>query len=241
MRGFSCVGVVAAVLAITGCTQASDDDGHGASRVNGDVTADSNGGHTVNGSVEVPSGQKTGDVGTVNGSIRVGENATLRNASAVNGSIRLGGHATATLLDAVNGAISLDDGAHISDAVTTVNGSVTLHDGSEVAGSLVNVNGAIHLHDAHVGKGIETVSGSIDILGTSRVEGGIHVKKPTSSWILGWLQSDRVPRIVIGPGAVVQGDLRFERKVKLYVSDKATIGAVTGATPEPFTGDQPPG
>jgi hypothetical protein len=45
---------------------------------------------------------------------------------------------------------------------------------------------------------------------------------------------------VIGPGAVVQGELKFERKVKLYVSDKATIGTVTGATPEMFSGETPP-
>ena len=36
------------------------------------------------------------------------------------------------------------------------------------------------------------------------------------------------------------GDLRFERKVRLFVSDKATIGNVTGATAVPFTGDSPP-
>jgi hypothetical protein len=49
-----------------------------------------------------------------------------------------------------------------------------------------------------------------------------------------------VPRIVIGPGVTVQGELRFERTVKLYVSDKATIGTVTGATAIPFSGDTPP-
>jgi hypothetical protein len=38
----------------------------------------------------------------------------------------------------------------------------------------------------------------------------------------------------------VQGDLRFERKVRLYVSDKATIGTVTGATAMTFSGDTPP-
>jgi len=50
----------------------------------------------------------------------------------------------------------------------------------------------------------------------------------------------QVPRIVIGPGATVQGDLRFERTVQLYVSDKATIGTVTGATAIAFSGDAPP-
>jgi hypothetical protein len=76
----------------------------------------------------------------------------------------------------------------------------------------------------------------MDITGASRVEGGILVEK--SSVTL--LQAARdVPRIVIGPGATVQGDLRFERTVQLFVSDKATIGTVTGATPIPFTGDKP--
>ena len=46
--------------------------------------------------------------------------------------------------------------------------------------------------------------------------------------------------IEIGPGASVQGPLRFEGGVKRYVSDRATIGPVTGATPIPFSGDTPP-
>ena len=32
----------------------------------------------------------------------------------------------------------------------------------------------------------------------------------------------------------------FERPVKLYVSDKASIGPVSGATPISFSGDKPP-
>ena len=79
---------------------------------------------------------------------------------------------------------------------------------------------------AHVGGGIKTVNGSISIMGTSHVEGGILVEKPN-----GIMFNSEDPVIVIGPGAVVQGELKFERKVKLYVSDKATIGTVTGATP----------
>ena len=42
------------------------------------------------------------------------------------------------------------------------------------------------------------------------------------------------------PGAVVQGDLRFEREVTLYVSDKATIGRVSGATAIIFAGESAP-
>jgi hypothetical protein len=75
------------------------------------------------------------------------------------------------------------------------------------------------------------------IAGDSHVENGILVAKPSSE-LLQVVQE--IPRIVIGPGATVQGDLRFERTVKLFVSDKATIGTVTGATPIAFSGDSPP-
>ena len=97
------------------------------------------------------------------------------------------------------------------------------------------MNGKIGLTAAHVAGGIKTVNGSISILGASHVEGGIMVDKPT-----GIMFNSDDPVIIIGPGAVVQGDLRFERKVKLYVSDKATIGNVIGATAVPFSGDSPP-
>jgi hypothetical protein len=39
----------------------------------------------------------------------------------------------------------------------------------------------------------------------------------------------------------VQGNLKFERPVDLYVSDKATIVPVEGAKPIAFSGDAPPG
>ena len=42
------------------------------------------------------------------------------------------------------------------------------------------------------------------------------------------LTSHKVPRVVIGPGAVVEGPLKFERKGDLYVSDRATIGPGRG-------------
>jgi hypothetical protein len=104
-------------------------------------------------------------------------------------------------------------------------------------GAVGNVNGKIELTAAHVAGGIKTVNGSISIFGASHVEGGILVHKSTGELIH---FGNDVPRIEIGPGAVVQGDLRFEREVKLYVSDRATIGPVTGATPIPFTGNTPP-
>jgi len=52
--------------------------------------------------------------------------------------------------------------------------------------------------------------------------------------------SDTPLRVIVGPGSVVKGTLRFERPVELYVSDRATIGSVEGATPIKFSGDRPP-
>ncbi|KLD68905.1 hypothetical protein Y886_44085, partial [Xanthomonas hyacinthi DSM 19077] len=88
---------------------------------------------------------------------------------------------------------------------------------------------------AHVGGGIETTNADVTIGEGSKVEGGLLVKKPNS-----WFHSnDRNPKIVIGPHAVVQGNLTFERDVDLYVSDSATVGKIQGATPKKFSGNAP--
>jgi hypothetical protein len=200
-----------------------------------DISVDGDGSTKVNGSVHIPAGKAADDAHTVNGSIRVDENAAVTAASTVNGSVHLGAHATASSAKTVNGSISLGDGAHVSGDAGSVNGDLTLNVGSEVSGALGNVNGKISLAGAHVGGGIKTVSGNISVMGASHVEGGILVQKPGSV-----IFNSDDPVIVIGPGAVVQGELKFERKVKLYVSDKATIGTVTGATPVTFSGDNPP-
>ena len=191
----------------------------------------------VNGSIHVLAGRQPGAVATVNGSIHVDDNAAVTSATTVNGTVHLGDHATAASLNSVNGSIVLGRGAHVSGSVSSVNGELTLQDGADVSGSLSNVNGKITLTAAHVGGGIKTVSGGMNITGASRVEGGLRVQKPSSELIQ--LVMD-VPRIVVGPGVTVQGDLRFERTVQLFVSDKATVGAVTGATAIPFSGETPP-
>jgi hypothetical protein len=191
----------------------------------------------INGSIHVPAGKPPGAVATVNGAIQVDDNATITSAKTVNGSVHLGDHAAATSLASVNGSITLGAGAHVSGRAASVNGELTLGDGAEILGSLANVNGKITVAGAHVGGGIKTVNGSMNITGASHVEGGILVEKPSGDL----LQIVRdVPRIVIGPGATVQGELRFERTVQLFVSDKATIGTVIGATPIPYTGATPP-
>jgi DUF4097 and DUF4098 domain-containing protein YvlB len=220
-----------ALLGSAGCVNASGDDA-----ANADVTAGDGDTHSINGSIEVPHGAKRGEVTSVNGAIRVDDDATVSAAHTVNGDIRVGTHATADSVHTVNGAITLGAGARVNATVTTVNGALALHDDAQVAGAVKSVNGDITLTAAHVGGGLETVNGDISLRGTSRIEGGILVRKPEFS-LFHWESSG--PRIVIGPGATVAGSLRFEREVRLYVSDRATIGPVTGATPIRFAGESP--
>lgn len=191
----------------------------------------------VNGAARVEAGQHAGNVSTVNGSVHVGDNAVIQKASTVNGSVELGDHVQATAADTVNGAITVGASSRVSGAVTTTNGGIHLEKGADVTGKTGTVNGGINLDAAHVGGGISTVSGDITVGANSRVEGGILVDKPG-----GWFSfntNSRLPHVVIGPHAVVQGTLEFRREVVLQVSDTAQIGPVKGATPVKFSGDVP--
>ena len=213
------LGLLIVTIALFGCDESSD----ATSRVNG--------------SVHIPAGRAAGSAETVNGSIEIDANAAVTSGTTVNGHIALGTHATADSLETVNGDIDVGAGAHVSGGLHSVNGGIVLSDGAVVGGSLENVNGAIRLSAARVDGGITTVNGNIDIRGDSHVEQGIHVQKVDH----GLIHFDtHVPRIVIGPGATVSGELRFEREVTLYISDRATVGTVTGATAIPFSGDSPP-
>jgi hypothetical protein len=218
-NGYRIIAAIAVILALGGC----------------DIPVDGDGSTKVNGSVHIPAGKAADEARTVNGSIHVDDNAQVTSATTVNGGIRLGDHATATSAKTVNGSISLGAGSHVSESAASVNGDLTLANGADVGGHLTNVNGKIGMTGAHVAGGIKTVNGSMSIMGASHVEGGIMVDKPSG---ITFMSED--PVIVIGPGSVVQGELRFERKAKLYVSDKATIGTVIGATPVPFSGEIPP-
>lgn len=192
---------------------------------------------SVNGPVTVAAGEKTGDVSTVNGSVTVENGATVASAMTVNGAVTLGSNVTAASVKTVNGPVKIGETTRVAGDVLTVNGSIVLEPSSDVGGKLTNVNGEIQLRSARVGNGITTVNADIDIGEGSHVEGGIHVDKPTFS-----SDSRKVPRIVIGPNATVNGPLRFEQQVKLYVSESAQVsGPIEGATAEKFSGSQPPG
>ncbi|MGY0613067.1 MULTISPECIES: hypothetical protein [unclassified Luteimonas] len=195
-------------------------------RVNGAITASAGTGHgqleTVNGSITLDDGARTGDANTVNGAIRAGNDIASGGLSTVNGGIRVG------------------ERARIGGSVETVNGGVFIGRGGEVEGDVETVNGAIGLVATVVAGDVGTSSGNVTIGTGSHVRGRLHVDKPSANWMPIRI-STRRQRIIIGPGAVVDGPLEFEREVTLYVHDSARVGEISGATPVPYsTATAPP-
>jgi len=148
-------------------------------------------------------------------------------------------------VESFTGAITLQSGSRVSGNVRTELGELRLERGAEVGGSLENEAGAITLAAARVRGGISTRAGDIEIGPDSHVDGGILVRERGVIGLslgplkVGFPLGRENPRVVIGPGATVNGTLRFERKVELYVSERATIGVVEGATPVRFAGERP--
>ena len=216
-----------ALLAISGVVSAHDHDGPGRDidKVNGNITASAGEAYgdlsTVNGGIDLERGARAGKVETVNGGIEAADDVGARSVSTVNGTIRFGKQ------------------ARIDGDVETVNGGIFIDRGGNVRDDVSTVNGAIGLVDTDLGGGIETVNGDVTVGVGSHVKGGIHVEKPSGNMGMQW-GKQRIPRIVIGPDAVVDGALVFERDVVLYVHTTARIGSVRGATPKSYSTATPP-
>ncbi|MEE4639740.1 MAG: hypothetical protein V2J42_13460 [Wenzhouxiangella sp.] len=202
---------------------------------------------SVNGAVTIGDGARvSGSLSNVNGPIDIGERASVGAITSVNGRITLQAGADAGQVESVNGAITLasevaiggdvtavngsievGESSRIDGDVTTVNGSVALSPNAQVQGKVANVRGKIRLDGALVDQ-IETTAGSIELTGTTTVEGQLWVKAPRND-------SSDVPRIVIGPEVTVGGPLQFDREVELLIHDNATVGEIIGAEPECFS------
>ena len=207
----------------------------------------------VNGGIEVEAGQQAGDLSTVNGGIRIGEGARFGDASTVNGGIRAGDRIQGEDLATVNGAIELGERAEV-DALATVNGKISAGPGLRADDDVDSVSGGIFIdRGGYVDSSVSTVSGGIGLVATevtgnvhsvsgditvgigSHVRGNVEVRKSSGiSWIR-FGGSERTPRIVIGPDAVVVGRLEFDREVVLYVHESARTGAISGATAIPYS------
>lgn len=185
----------------------------------------------VNGGIHTESGQTYGALETVNGSIHVASGAITDKVGTVNGGISIEAKASTGSLETVNGGIKLERDVTVNGGIETVNGGIFVDRGGKVKEGVDTVNGAIGLVGTRLGGGIATVNGDITVGIDSVVKGGIKIEK-NNSWLQ--MKPKRDPRIVIGPNAVVEGPLVFEREVKLYVHKTARIGAVTGATAQSF-------
>ena len=192
----------------------------------------------VNGSINVDDGERAGKLSTVNGSIHIGSNARVGGAGTVNGSIRIGDSTQTGELGTVNGSIRSGRGLTANGNVNTVNGSVFVGRGGNVRGNVETVNGSIGLVDTDLSGGIETVNGDVTVGVGSHVQGGIHYEKPQKQWVR--FGERRIPRVVIGPNARVDGPLTFEHEVVLYVHSTARTGAITGAKAIGFDTPTPP-
>jgi DUF4097 and DUF4098 domain-containing protein YvlB len=214
-------------------------------------------------SINVDPGQHAGTITDVNGSIHIGAKAVVDSVHDVNGSIHVEEGVTAQSLGTVNGSVHVGAGAHVADDVRTVNGGISIDSGSQVGsvsavngslsvtgshvnGEVRNVNGGMRLLASHIGGSVTTVNGGIEIGPDTHVDGGVYVRNSNNGngWFNWWalfFSSRSPPRIVIGPGAVVSGPLVFEQEVRLYVSDRATVGPIKGATAIKFSGLKPEG
>jgi len=202
-------------LAFT-AAQAHDDTGpgHDIDKVNGGITAES--------------GQTYGDLNTVNGGIHIHDGAIVDTAETVNGGIDIGDNAKVGSADAVNGAIAVLERVKCGSPVGFR---------SRYGGDVESHNGTITVQQTEVTGRLHTINGDITVGAKSHVRNGIWLEKP-KGW--NWSGKSRIPRIVIGPNAVVDGELRFERQVELFVHPTAKIGAVTGATAQAYTDTLPP-
>lgn len=229
--------VIALLIALAAWSARADND---VSKVNGAVRVEA--GRTVddvssvNGSLHLEDGVTAKDVETVNGSVHIGERCRVEAVETVNGGISLGEGTHAQSVESVNGTVKLGRQVQLAGDMTTVNGSTLVAQGAEVRGNIETVNGRIELDAARIGGTLQTRNGDITVGANSHVRGDLIVEKANRGWFGG---NKRKPKIVIGPNATIEGTLRFNREVDLYVSNSAKIGKVEGATLRRFSGSEP--
>lgn len=202
----------------------------------------SGGASTVNGSIDVGrDATVSGGLETVNGSIRVRDNARIERAKTVNGAVRLADGVAARDVSSVNGTIELGSKVTVEGKISVVNGRIELGTGSRVSGDVSNVNGEIEIEGSDLGGDLSTVNGDVTLAGDTVLRGDLVVEEPDDGFRD--RKQRRKPRIVIGPGVRVLGEIDLEREVDLYISEDAEVGGVTGVMSMDqavrFSGDRP--
>lgn len=177
---------------------------------------------SVNRSIYVRDGEKSGGQTSVNGSIHVGSRCQVDgNCRTVNGSIQVGDDSRVRGLDTVNGRISIAARVDVDGNAKTVNGSITCGSGSKIHGRLSTVNGRIELKNTEVDEEISTVNGDILLLAKSLVRGDIIIKGSHGHFF----DHQRL-EIRIRDGSLVEGGIIVrdsDVEVKVYLSKDSIV------------------
>lgn len=198
----------------------------------------SHGKGTINGDISIGSGAVVdGDMSTINGDVHAATGAHVGKLTTVNGDISVDHDARTGELTDVNGNIQLGQHVAANGNVTTVNGDIQTGNGAHIQGDITDVNGNIALCAVKAEGDLRFVNGTLLIKTGSEIKGSVIAKKPKFD------SSDELhePVMIVGPHAIVDGSITFERPGKLYLSDSAVIHAVNGVTPEKFSGTVPSG
>lgn len=194
---------------------------------------------TLNGTITVErDAVVTGPLETMNGRIRLGENSRAADVSTVNGGIRLDDGAATGDVRTVNGGIDIGNGAEIDGSVETVNGSIKAGNGTRIARDVSNVNGKLYFAGTEIRGDLVTANGDVTLEQAAVLNGDLRMEGQDDSY-----DGDRRPRVVIGPGVTVAGNIVLERPVDLYISENARVGGVSGVMgPDDavrFSGEKP--
>jgi DUF4097 and DUF4098 domain-containing protein YvlB len=203
--------------------------------------SENDGQSSVNGSISVGDNSiVNGSLSTVNGTIRVGRNTRLKDAETVNGSIRIDSGSIVDDVNSVNGSIRLGENVTVDGEVEVVNGKISIISGTKVADGVSNINGEIELSGADIGGTVSTVNGDVTLRDRAVIQGDLLIEKP-GGW--GMNNNKRKPKVIVGPGSKIGGQIVLEREVELYISETADIGGVRGemtlADAIRFSGESP--
>lgn len=179
---------------------------------------------SVNGAVTVGENSHVDKLSTVNGSIKVGGKSQVGEVETVNGSIQFADEVSAKDVETVNGSIRLGKQCKIEGSAETVNGSVVAGRGCNISGDMETVNGAIKATGSIIKGKIETVNGTIKLLDGTHVYEDIVVNKPSGFWN----KKNKRIEVYLGKNVEVDGDLIFERPVRLMVHETAEYDDIEG-------------
>jgi hypothetical protein len=183
---------------------------------------------SVNRSIDLRDGERSGGLNSVNGSIHVGSRCQVDGSCrTVNGRIDVGDDSRVHGLDTVNGRISLAARVEVDGHVKTVNGSIACGRGSKISGDVSTVNGSVELVNSEVAEDVSTVNGDIQLLDKSLVRGDIIIKGHHGHSFAQHLE------IRISQGSRVDGDIVVhdpDVEVKVFLSKDAVVkGAIKNA------------